>query len=145
MTPELGESGELPPEAQITLVIEAVMLRAELAEAHEERQANWERLAAMWQPTMDDIDNANDLQSLAINTYAIARIQNADDLEILADALDLVDGAIEMLEDPNCGLTRVLTLCLEQIGDRFAETRDFPELKEPLDVLREVVGIQAKR
>ncbi len=99
----------------------------------------------MWQPTMDDIDNANDLQSLAINTYAIARIQNADDLEILADALDLVDGAIEMLEDPNCGLTRVVTLCLEQIGDRFAETRDFPELKEPLDVLREVVGIQAKR
>jgi hypothetical protein len=139
------EPDEFAPDARIAIVAEAVLLRAELAEARDERQANWERLGTMWQPTMEDIENADDLQSVAINSYTTARIENADDLEFLDEALALIDRAIDMLEDRSVRLTRVLAMCLEQIGDHLAEQGDFREVREPVAMLREIVELHAGR
>ncbi|MEU5154375.1 hypothetical protein [Glycomyces sp. NPDC021274] len=123
------------PGERIILAAEAVLLRAELADHRDERQANFDRLAKMWQPTMDEVVNANELQSIAINSYTTARIENAEDLAILNRAIALVDQAVALLERPTNRLTPHLPLTLEQLQAAIIDPETYEELLPPLDAL----------
>ena len=128
--------GANTPSERVWLVAEMVLLRAELAAFHEERQANFKRLATMWQPTMQDVESADDLKSIAINSYTAARMQNAEDLELLGDALALVDSAIEILDAP-APLPAALVHALEHLRHHMAELTAYNDLRAPLDLLRD--------
>jgi hypothetical protein len=123
------------PGERIALAAEAVLLRAELADHRDERQANFDRLAQMWQPAMDEVDSANELQSLAIDTYTTARIENADDLAVLNRAVALVDQAVALIERPTRGLTPHLAPTLGQRQGALFDLERYEELLAPLDAL----------
>jgi hypothetical protein len=130
-----------PPDERIELIARSILLRAGLARFYEERRANWDRLAKLWQPTMQDIDGAdgnNDLTSVAINSYTTARIQNAEDLETLNEALRQMDRAIDLLESPTQDIA-VVAYGLEQLQYRVIELEEYADLKEPVDLLRELI------
>lgn len=131
MTPEEPTT----PGERITLAAEAVLLRAELVDHRDERQADFDRLAQMWQPTMDDVDSANELQSMAINTYTTARIENAEDLAILNRAVALVDQAVALIERPHRDLTPHLAPTLGQLQAALFDLERYEELLPPLDAL----------
>ncbi|MEV3938475.1 hypothetical protein AB0K52_21175 [Glycomyces sp. NPDC049804] len=132
MTPE---SEPFTPGERITLAAEAVLLRAELVDHRDERQADFDRLAQMWQPTMDDVDSANELQAMAINTYTTARIENAEDLAILNRAVALVDQSVALIERPTRSLTPHLAPTLGQLQAALFDLERYEELLPPLDAL----------
>ncbi|MQM25669.1 hypothetical protein [Glycomyces albidus] len=125
-----------PPGERVELVARTILLRAGIARFQEERRANWDRLAKLWQPASDDAD---DLASPAAGGYTTARIQNAEDLATLDDALRLIDRAIELLESPADDRVAVVAYSLEQLQHRVIELEEYADLREPLDVLRELI------
>lgn len=133
------QPGGLPPEEHIGLVVEAVLLRAELKDLRDERQDDFDRLATMRQWTMEDIDNATDLQSIAIYSYTTARIQNAEALEILDDGLALMDRAIGLLESGDDGLALAVAYAVDRTRERLEEMEDYIELTIAFEVLRDIV------
>lgn len=128
-----------PPGERVELVARTILLRAGIARFQEERRANWDRLAKLWQPAAKDAESADDLMSLAISGYTTARLQNAEDLATLDDALRLIDRAIELLESPTDDRVAVVAYGLEQLQHRVIELEEYADLREPLDVLRELI------
>lgn len=139
MMSEFSGSAEFPPDAHITMIAEAILLRASLIELRDDRQANWDRLAGMRQPTMGDVESADDLQALNITAYTTARMQNADDLAILTEAVDLVDRAVDILEEEPTGLTLLVEFALARLRHCLADIQDYRDLEEPLDDLSRII------
>ncbi|GAA1676065.1 hypothetical protein GCM10009830_23390 [Glycomyces endophyticus] len=111
-----------PPAERVELVARAILLRAGIARFQEERRANWDRLAKAHRPT--DVS---------------ARLQNADDLATLDDALRLMDRAIDLLESPAEDRVAIVAFGIEQLQHRVTELEEYADLKEPLGLLRELI------
>ncbi|GAA2300238.1 hypothetical protein GCM10009853_065800 [Glycomyces scopariae] len=109
-----------PPSERVELVARAILLRAGIARFQEERRANWDRLAL----------RPGD---------ATARLQNADDLQTLDDALRLMDRAIDLLESPTEDRVAVVAFGIEQLQHRVTELEEYADLKEPIGLLRELI------
>jgi hypothetical protein len=111
-----------PPDERIELIARSILLRAGISRFQEERRANWDRLARAHRPA--DVD---------------ARLQNAEDLQTLDDALRLMDRAIDLLESPTEDRVAVVAFGIEQLQHRVTELEEYADLKEPIGLLRELI------